>query len=356
MGLYIIRLIRVIRVQIFILLKKTMRVGLTFNLKKGQKEGLPSDWDAEWDTEETIDAVRSALSARHDVVPLEADENIVENLKGSKPDIVFNIAEGRNGPNRESHVPAMLEMLGIPYTGSDPMTLSLCLDKGRAKEILSFYKVLTPDFQVVASASERIRLKSFPLIVKPLYEGSSKGVKNDALVFSLSELKKKVEEIIVQYRQSALIEEYLNGREFTVALLGNNGDTRVLPIVEIRFDNLPKDINPIYSYEAKWIWDNSKNPLEIFQCPANINNKLKDKIEQIVLNAYRSLRCRDWCRIDIRLDSNGKPNILELNPLPGILPKLEDNSCFPKAARTEGMSYNEMILSVLNIARKRNGI
>ena len=330
-----------------------MRVGLTYNLKRGVKEGLPSDWDAEWDSEETIDAVRSALSAQHDVVPLEADENIVENLKGSKPDIVFNIAEGSNGPNRESHVPAMLEMLGIPYTGSDPMTLSLCLDKGRAKEILSFYKVSNPRFQVVSSISERIKLKIFPLIVKPLHEGSSKGVKNDALVFSPSELKKKVEEIIVQYHQPALIEEYLNGREFTVAVMGNNGDTKVLPIVEIKFDNLPKVINPIYSYEAKWIWDNSKNPLDIFQCPADIDGELRDNIEETALKAYKSLRCRDWCRIDIRLDSDNEPNILELNPLPGVLPKPEDNSCFPKAARTAGMSYNEMILSILNIARKR---
>ena len=330
-----------------------MRVGLTYNLKKDVKDGLTNDWDAEWDTEETIDAVRSALSAQHDVVPLEADENVVENLKGSKPDIVFNIAEGRDGPNRESHVPAMLEMLGIPYTGSDPMTLSLCLDKGRAKEILSFYKVSTPRFQVVSSISERIKLKIFPLIVKPLHEGSSKGVKNDALVFSPSELKKKVEKIIVQYHQPALVEEYLNGREFTVAVMGNNGDTRVLPIVEIKFDNLPKDINPIYSYEAKWIWDNSKNPIDIFQCPADIDDKLRDNIEEAALKAYKSLRCRDWCRIDIRLDSDNEPNILELNPLPGVLPKPEDNSCFPKAARTAGMSYNEMILSVLNIARKR---
>ncbi|MBI5748749.1 MAG: ATP-grasp domain-containing protein [Nitrospinae bacterium] len=330
-----------------------MRVGLTYNLKKGIKDGLQNDWNAEWDTEETIDAVRSALSTQHDVVPLEADENIVENLKGSKPDIVFNIAEGRDGPNRESHVPAMLEMLGIPYTGSDPLTLSLCLDKGRAKEILSFYKVSTPRFQVVSSISERIKLKKFPLIVKPLHEGSSKGVKNDALVFSPSELKKKVEEIIAQYRQSALIEEYLNGREFTVALMGNNGDTKVLPIVEIKFDNLPKDINPIYSYEAKWIWDNSKNPLDIFQCPADIDDELRDNIEETALKAYKSLRCRDLCRIDIRLDSDNEPNILELNPLPGVLPNPEDNSCFPKAARTAGMSYNEMILSILNIARKR---
>jgi D-alanine-D-alanine ligase len=333
-----------------------MRVGLTFNLKKGQREGLPADWDAEWDTEETIEAVKTALSAEHEVIPIEADENAVENLKRSRPDIVFNIAEGRDGPNREAHIPAILEMLGIPYTGSDPMTLSICLDKGRAKEILFFYRVSTPGFQVVSSAREKIRLKKFPLMAKPLHEGSSKGVKNDAVVFTASDLKKKIDEITLQYHQPVLLEEYLEGREFTVSLMGNNGDIRVLPVVEIKFDNLPKDINPIYSYEAKWIWDSADSPLDIFQCPPDVGSRLNDKIEKIALKAYKSLRCRDWCRIDVRLDSKGNPNILELNPLPGILPRPEDNSCFPKAARTAGMSYNEMILNVLNIARKRYGI
>lgn len=333
-----------------------MRVGLTFNLKKGHREGLPSDWDAEWDTEETIEAVRSALSTQYEVILIEADENAVENLKNSKPDIVFNMAEGRDGANRESHIPAILEMLSIPYTGSDPLTLSLCLDKGRAKEILSFYQIPTSPFQVVSSTLERIRLENFPLIVKPLHEGSSKGVRNDAVVFTISDLKKKVEEVISQYHQPALIEEYLKGREFTVAIMGNDGDTKIFPIVEIRFDTLPEGINPIYSYEAKWLWDKTDNPLEIFQCPADITDELRHKIEDVALKSYRALRCRDWCRIDIRLDTNGNPNILELNPLPGILPNPEDNSCFPKAARTSGISYNEMILNILAIAAKRYGL
>lgn len=333
-----------------------MRVGLIYNLKKGYVEGLPPDWDAEWDTEETVDAVRSALLTHHEVTKIEADENTVEILKNLRPDIVFNIAEGKDGSNRESYIPAVLEMLGIPYTGSDPMTLSLCLDKGRAKEILSFYKISTPRFQVISSITERIKVKNFPLIVKPLYEGSSKGIRNEALVFTTADLKKRVEEVITQYCQPAIIEEYLNGREFTAALMGNDGDTKVLPVVEIKFDSLPKDINPIYSYEAKWIWDKADNPLEIFQCPTDIDDKLKERIEEIALKAYKILRCRDWCRIDVRLASDGSPYILELNPLPGILPKAEDNSCFPKAARTAGMSYNEMILSILNIARKRYGL
>jgi D-alanine-D-alanine ligase len=333
-----------------------VQVGLTFNLKKGFGEGLPPDWDVEWDTEETIESVRSALSTKHEVIMIEADENSFEKLKNSQPDIVFNIAEGKDGPNRESYIPVLLEMLDIPYTGSDPMTLSLCLDKGRAKEILSFNKISTPRFQVVSSPSEEIKLKKFPLMVKPLHEGSSKGVRNDALVFTIYDIKKKIEEITTVYHQPVLIEEYLQGREFTVALMGNDGDTKVLPIVEIKFDSLPQHINPIYSYEAKWIWDRSDRPLEIFQCPADIPDELKAEIEDIALKTYKSLRCRDWCRIDIRLDSKGNPHILELNPLPGILSRPEDNSCFPKAAMTAGMSYNEMILSVLNISLKRYGI
>ncbi|MEK6545766.1 MAG: ATP-grasp domain-containing protein, partial [Nitrospinota bacterium] len=227
---------------------------------------------------------------------------------------------------------------------------------GRAKEILSSYQIPTPSFQVVSSTLERVRVKNFPLIVKPLHEGSSKGVRNDAVVFKISDLKKKVEEVIAQYHQPAIIEEYLKGREFTVAIMGNDGDTKIFPIVEIKFDTLPDGVNPIYSYEAKWLWDKADNPLEIFQCPADITDGLRHKIEDVALKSYRALRCRDWCRIDIRLDTNGNPNILELNPLPGILPNPEDNSCFPKAARISGISYNEMIMNILTIARKRYGL
>jgi D-alanine-D-alanine ligase len=130
----------------------------------------------------------------------------------------------------------------------------------------------------------------------------------------------------------------------------------VLPLVEIRFDSLPAGMNPIYSYEAKWIWDQSSNPLHIFDCPADVGAELRAEIERICLHAYRTLRCRDWCRIDVRLDALNRPHILELNPLPGILPRAEDNSCFPKSARAAGMTYNQLIHSVLAIACQRYGI
>jgi D-alanine-D-alanine ligase len=139
-------------------------------------------------------------------------------------------------------------------------------------------------------------------------------------------------------------------------MLGNNSDLRVLPIVEIRFDSLPKGVNPIYSYEAKWIWDAIENPIDVHECPAKIPVELQREIEAVCRDTYRVLRCRDWCRIDIRLDEQGHPSVLELNPLPGILPNPEEHSCFPQAARAAGMNYDTLINTVLEIGIKRNNL
>jgi D-alanine-D-alanine ligase len=317
----------------------------------------PSDLYAEWDTFETIDAVRSALAEHHSVTMIEADEHAFSKLQKLAPQIVFNIAEGLNGVSREAQIPAMLEMLGLPYSGSDPLTLAICLDKSRAKEILSYYNIPTAEFAVIHSKADLNRCKiSFPNIVKPLHEGSSKGIYNSSIVRTPHELEEVVTATLDKYKQPVLVEEYLPGREFTVAILGNGDNLQVLPIVEIKFDTLPAGVNPIYSYEAKWIWDQSDAPLEIFTCPADLSRELEKEIVEISKQAYKILRCRDWCRIDVRLDSKGMPNIIELNPLPGILPKPEDNSCFPKAARAAGLSYNQLIQSVLLLAAQRYGL
>ncbi|MBA4311592.1 MAG: D-alanine--D-alanine ligase [Chlorobiaceae bacterium] len=317
----------------------------------------PSDLYAEWDTFETIDAVRSALAEHHSVTMIEADEHAFSKLQKLVPQIVFNIAEGLNGVSREAQIPAMLEMLGLPYSGSDPLTLAICLDKSRAKEILSYYNIPTAKFAVIHSKADLNKCKIFfPNIVKPLHEGSSKGIYNSSIVHTAHELEKVVTATLDKYQQPVLVEEYLPGREFTVAILGNGNDLQVLPIVEIKFDTLPTGVNPIYSFEAKWIWDQSDAPLEIFTCPADLSQELEKEIVATSKQAYKILRCRDWCRIDVRLDSKGTPNIIELNPLPGILPKPEDNSCFPKAARAAGLSYNQLIQSVLLLAAQRYGL
>jgi len=331
-----------------------MIVGFTYNSKKERKSGMPEDFYAEFDEMETINAVRDALaSGEHTVVMMEADESICMKLRKTKVDIVFNIAEGVRGESRESQVPVICEMLGIPYTGSGPLTLALTLDKAKTKEILACHQIPTPKFQIFKTGAEKLNPKlSFPLIVKPVREGSSKGIKNNSVVRNKKELYERVRESLESYQQPVLVEQFLNGREFTVALMGND-PPRMLPVVEVLFNDLPPGVNKIDSYEAKWIWDDPKRPLDCLVCPAKIGKKLGRAIAKVSLDAYRVLDCRDWSRLDIRLDSKEMPNVLEINALPGVIPNPKCNSRFPKAARTAGIDYNQMILGILDAAVRR---
>jgi D-alanine-D-alanine ligase len=321
-------------------------------------ELIARDEFAEWDSPVTIAAVESALSSLGKVVRLEAKEDFPERLRDVRPDIVFNIAEGFNGVNREAHVPAICEFFGIPYSGSDPFTLSLCLDKARTKETLTFHGIPTPRFTVVEriedlDATGKLQL---PLFVKPVHEGSSKGITDGNLCWDRSQLLRQTKFLLENYRQPVIVEEYLPGNEFTCAVLGNGDAATVLPIVGMNFDALPKGALPIYSFDAKFVWDRPENPLDIFQCPARITRDLQASIERVTLDAFRVLGCRDWARIDVRLDAAGVPNVLEVNPLPGILPDPADNSCLPKAARAAGIGYEELIQSCLRYAAARQGV
>jgi D-alanine-D-alanine ligase len=324
--------------------------------EKKEEDDPPLDFLAECDSDETIEAIGKALGERHDVFPIEADEEAYLRLKELRPDLVFNIAEGLFGPNRESHIPSICELLGIPYTGSDPLTLGLCLDKSRAKEILACHKIPTPAFWVVENGGALPHRVRIPAIVKPLYEGSSKGIRNNSIVLDRSELEVRICEVQERYAQPVIVEEFLRGREFTVGVLGNPPRREILPIVEIDHSQLPAEANPIYSYEAKWIWDRPDKPLAIFQCPADTTDFLKARIEYIVERTCSLLRIKDWCRIDLRLDERGEPNVLEINPLPGVLPNPEDNSCLPKAARAAGYTYSALIHRVVDAAAARYGI
>lgn len=332
---------------------------------------LVDDEFAEWDSAETIAAVEQALATLGDVIRLEANADFPERLRAAQPDIVFNIAEGLGGANREAHVPAICEFFGVPYSGSDPFSLSLCLDKARTKEFLAYHGVPTAPFALIRNAAEipamldrlttrktksgstRLRL---PLFVKPVHEGSSKGITEDNYCRTVDEAQAQTAFLLERYAQPVLVEEYLPGREFTCAVMGNGDGAHVLPIVAMNFDALPPGALPVYGFEAKWLWDDRRHPLEIFECPARIDEALRSRIEEVVLSAYQVLGCRDWSRIDVRLDAAGVPNVVEVNPLPGILPNPEDNSCFPKAARAAGLSYDELIQRSLRFAAERQGI
>lgn len=323
--------------------------------------GDASDAYAEWDSAETIAAVENALSGLGEVLRLEATPDFPQRLREARPDIVFNMAEGLTGQNREAHVPAICEFFGVPYSGSDPFALSLCLNKARTKQMLQFYGIPTAPFALVESLAEarvvkRAGLLRYPLFAKPVQEGSSKGITERNYIRDGSELLPCVAELLEVYEQPVLVEEFLPGAEFTCGVIGNGREARVLPIVGIRFDALPEGALPIYGFEAKWIWDRPDQPLRMFECPAAIDDTLRGAIEQVTLRAFSALGCRDWSRIDVRLDSQGRPNVVEVNPLPGILPNPEDNSCLPKAAAAEGMSYEELIQSCVLAAAKRQGI
>jgi D-alanine-D-alanine ligase len=315
------------------------------------------DQFAEWDSPETIDAVDRALSRLGTVIRLEATANFPAQLRAARPDIVFNMAEGLAGVNREAHVPAICEFFGLPYSGSDPFTLTLCLNKARTKQVLAYYGVPTAPFAVIErpDATQALDALRYPLFVKPLHEGSSKGITERNLCRTPGELDEQVRFLLDRYAEPVLVEEFLSGDEFTCAVLGND-DAQVLPLVGLNFGALPAGSLPIYGFEAKWLWDRPERPLRIFECPAQIDDDLRSQIERVTLAAYRALGCRDWARVDVRLDAAGVPNVVEVNPLPGILPDPADNSCFPKAARAAGLSYDELIQTCLILAAERQGI
>ena len=334
----------------------SLKIGLTYNLK-GQSIaslGLPVDFDAEFDDETTVDAIAVALKRSGcKVVRIEADENAYGKLNKINPEIVFNIAEGLGGESRESQIPAMLEMLGIPYTGSGPLTLAIALDKSLTHIVLSSLGVPSPSFQVLRDKNEDLDKElAFPLVVKPLAEGSSKGITNSSLVNDTRSLRSQLSIITEKYKQPAIVEEFLPGREFTVGLIGNDEPT-ILPIVEILLEKLPEGVSQLYSYEAKWVWDTPEKPLDIFCCPAELDQELEGEIKDIAVRTFKVLGCKDLCRTDIRLDVNGEPHVIEVNPLPGLIPDPNAHSCLPEAARTAGFTYDQLICTILWQGLKR---
>jgi len=335
-----------------------MRIAFTFNVRhvKPSLENSQALEEAEFDTPETIQGISKALKKLgHRVFLVEANEKAYLKFKKLKPeiDLVFNIAEGIYGQDREAQIPAMLEMLKIPYVGSKPLTQAICLNKARTKEILILNHIPTPNFQLFKTGKEKLKKDlKFPLIVKPNQEGSSKGIFQNSFVRNEKDLRKKVRKIIKELRQPALAEEFLQGRELTVGLLGNN-PVEVLAPVELNFSSLPKGFLPMDSYEVKWLVDNPESGIQTVICPTKINKNLWSKIKQICLKTKEVLEILDWCRIDLRLDKKGVPNILEINQIPGIIPDPKENSRFPLAARMAGYSFEEMLEKIIKAACKR---
>jgi D-alanine-D-alanine ligase len=331
--------------------KKRLRVGITYNLKKDflHREDQPIDSLEEFDSEETIDAIGRVLQSEgHEVVKLGGDTGLIDRLRISPVDIVFNIAEGIEGRNREAHIPALLEFLKIPYTGSDPLTLSLTLDKSMAKKVVRSEGIPTPGFMKAERMEDLQGLDlCYPLFVKLCYEGSSKGVRLDSKISDPATLRERAGWLLETYGPPILVEEFVSGPEFTVGILGNS-DPTVLGVMQIEIKGSHPD-EAIYSLEVKREWEEKVR----YHCPPPIPLDLFKRIEEVALRAYRALDCRDVSRVDIRVGEDGVPYFLEVNPLPGLSPVYGD---LPIMAGRMGWEYSRLIRTIFRHALKRYGM
>ncbi len=329
-----------------------LTAGIIYNLKKGIRNHVV-DAEAEYDSIDTVNAIKKALEDGGVRVELmEADADLPDKLNGKKIDIAFNIAEGFNGRGREAQIPALLNMRGIPFTGSDETTLCIALDKALTKRLLATYKVRTPKYALIRRGeAPRVEGFKYPVIVKPNAEGSSKGISDISVVHTRQELLELVRRNIELYAEDMLAEEYIEGREFTVGLLGNGDETRVFRPMEIIY----KDEEPIpggykvYSYPVKQDYARYVR----YECPAGITLRQEEEMIRTSKLIFRALGCRDFSRIDYRLSNDGQLYFIEINPLPGLAPNYSD---YPMLAEFCGVEYGSLVRSVLKAALKRYGM
>ncbi|MGV8151090.1 MAG: D-alanine--D-alanine ligase family protein [Candidatus Woesearchaeota archaeon] len=335
-----------------------MKVAILSNLFKENTEYK----EVEEDLMEVGNAVKRVLEAAgHEAIFFDVNEKTFEELRKSDIDMAFNVCERFNGSSLfEPHIASMLELLNIPYTGSGPLTLATCINKVRVKEILMHHGILTPNYQVFYSRNKKLdpELK-FPLIVKPVCMDNSIGITADAVVNNEEELRSKVGYILRTYDQPALVEEFIDGKEITVGVLGNGRTATILPSSEVTFRNWPDSESKVYSYEAKWVKDSHEWKGVSIECPAEIPKYQEYRIKRTALQVYNVLGCRDYGRIDFRLSQDGVPYVLEMNPNPGISPYInndEQPDFMPFASQKAGMSYDELIMRIFNEALERNNM
>jgi D-alanine-D-alanine ligase len=319
-----------------------VKIGITFDLKAELPAGhdLPDDHQEEFDSPATIEAIAAVLRARgHEVVALGDGPEMLRKLLADPPDMVFNIAEGQGtSRSREARVPAALEMLGIPYTGSDPLTLAVTLDKDVARRLVRSHGGIVPRGEVFAPDADLSIVRSRPelpytTIVKPAWEGSSKGIRGKCVVDTPAELADALE-VRRDQRQPLLAEEFIAGEELTVGVL------RVVP--------LKNNQRFVYSLEVKRDYANNVR----YECPPKLPAEHLRAVEKAALLAYRALGCRDVSRLDFRL-RDGVPYFLEVNPLPGLNPETSDLVIL---SRMSGLGYEGLIEGILDAAMRRNGI
>ena len=322
-----------------------MIVGLTYDLRDDYlKEGYSEEETAEFDAEVTIDAIDSTLqSLGFQTQRIGNIKSLVKALHGDqKWDLVFNICEGMYGIGREAQVPAILDAYKIPYVFSDPLVLALTLHKGHTKRVVRDFGIPTADFEVVNTLSdvEKVNLP-YPLFVKPVAEGTGKGIDSKSIVDSPLKLVDICEELLNRFNQPVLVETYLSGREFTVGIIGTAENARVIGVMEIVVTE--KAAEPVYSLLTKETWHGTVD------YPMATGHDYEICAET-ALKAWRALDCRDGGRIDLKMDENGIPNFIEVNPLAGLNP---DHSDLPMLASKNGISFKQLIGTIMDSALER---
>lgn len=278
-------------------------------------------------------------------------ELMLKNLKDDKPDVIFNFVEiYKDNPRLEMNIVGLFELMEIPYTGAPSMGLANCQNKILAKRMLSSAGIRIPQFFIVYAKTTRYPHKlNYPLLVKPAFEDASVGIENESIVNDSSHLKKRVEHVLKQFHQPALIEEFIEGRELNVAIMGDKR-LRILPISEIDFSTMPDHLHNIVSYQAKWDPNHESYHKTIPKCPASLPMLIEKKAKEVAFRAFKVMGCRDYARVDIRLSKDNKLYVLEVNPNPDIT----EGAGFMRSAEHAGMSYAQALKRIVKYALGRS--
>jgi D-alanine-D-alanine ligase len=332
--------------------------GTTASLSEAMPVAAPGLVDlSEVGVIEEAESVEKALHLngyRTALFNIEGDiKRLIRFLEEEKPDLIFNLCESLKGQAiHEMHVAGIFELLGIAYTGAGTLALGTCLNKVRTKDLLCFHGIPTARYALFADAKtlsyDDIRL-DFPVIVKPSREDASIGIENASIAKDFESLKQRIAYVVNVHNQAALVEEYIDGRELNVAIIGNEKPI-VLPISEIDFTRLPPEYPKIVTYNAKWLDGSAEYVGTVGTCPAKLESEIENLVRQTALKAYRLLEIRDYARVDIRLDRNGTPFVLEVNPNPDI----SHDAGFVRSARAMGMTFDDMIVKIVECALERS--
>lgn len=329
--------------------QRKLTIGIACNSYSGEAGAVEADLAS---VGEVIQKTLQDRGYKTVYIDFNSLSNAVDLLKGNKVDFVFNVCERINDSSLlEPHAAAVLDAFQVPYTGSNPFTLGLCIDKIRVKKLLTYHDIPTAKWDYAYDLDDEIRTDfEYPLIVKPGNTDNSIGITNDSVVTNAKQLKQQMEYVLTQLQRPVLVEEYLDGDEYDVSIMGSDfNDLRVLPLSRSIFDSMPADKWHIYSFDSKWEDESHSAHILVEKPPKKVSKKLLSLITEIALDTYTILDCHDYGRVEIKLDKHNNPHVLELNPNPSI----NKGDCVPAVAEMTGLNYGDFIEEVIALAIKR---